>query len=151
MAGNTAKEVTAACGRVLEQWRGRGVAAVYIYGSILGPRHRADSDVDVAVLDLEQQPLNWAGQSRLMDDLERAVGKPIDLRMLRSCVISLQAHILERGKPIWVEHPAVADDYAKDVRKKYETLREKNQKAWSSTLRGLAAKIATQNEPRVSR
>ena len=144
-------QVISVCRHVLESWRGGGIMAVYVYGSILGPRRRSDSDVDLAVLDQPNKPLSWADQSILMDELERATRKPVDLRILRDCTLSHQAHILEHGELVWIRDRAAVDEYARDVLTRYESQRERTKLVWSSTLRDLMSGLMTPNEPRLPR
>ena len=151
MAENETAGVITACRRVFDCWRGKGIMAAYLYGSILGPRHRSDSDVDLAILDQLKEPLRWAEQGMLMDELERAIQKPVDLRMLRDCTLSHQAHILERGELIWIADKAVVDEYARDVLTRYEAQREHTKHIWSSTLRDLMSSLMAPNEPRLPR
>ena len=125
--------------------------AAYLYGSILGPRHRSDSDVDLAILDQLKEPLLWAEQGMLMDELERAIQKPVDLRMLRDCTLSHQAHILERGELIWIADKVVVDEYARDVLTRYEGQREHTKHIWSSTLRDFMSSLMAPDEPRLPR
>jgi predicted nucleotidyltransferase len=132
-----AERVIAACRLVLERWGGKGIVAVYVYGSILGPRHRSDSDVDLAVLDRPKQPLGWPDQSVLMDEIERAIQMPVDLRMLRECTLSHQAHILQRGEIVWIADKAVLDEYTRDILTRYGNERESRDRLWSSTLQEL--------------
>ncbi|MEZ5365058.1 MAG: nucleotidyltransferase domain-containing protein [Bryobacterales bacterium] len=74
-----------------------GLLAVFLYGSVQSDRQREDSDVDIAVLDLPMRRLSWADQAVIAGELERSIGRPVDLRMLRDCPLSLQAHVLREG------------------------------------------------------
>lgn len=150
LSGSEAANVIAACRLVLEKWGGRGIIAVYVYGSILGPRHRSDSDVDLAVLDRPKQPLGWADQSVLMDEIEQAIQMAVDLRMLRDCTLSHQAHILQHGEIVWIADKAVVDEYTRDVLTKYENQRESRNRLWSSTLQELMSMMSP-DEPRLPR
>lgn len=76
--------------------------AAILYGSALGQGWRLDSDVDVAILDSADDRLSWREQARLMDMLERATGRSVDLRMLRDLSVSHQAHVLESGRLFWL-------------------------------------------------
>ena len=151
MGENEAAGVIARCRGVLERWRGKGILAVYVYGSILGPRHRSDSDVDLAVLDQRNEPLRWTEQSMLMDEFERAIRMPVDLRMLRDCTLSHQAHILEHGELVWITDKAAVDEFARDVLTRYASHRERTKHVWSSTLRDLMSSLMASHEPRLPR
>jgi len=150
-AASGAASVIAACRLVLEKWGGSGIIAVYVYGSILGLRHRSDSDVDLAVLDRPKQPLGWTDQSVLMDEIERAVRMPIDLRMLRDCTLSHQAHILQHGAIVWIADKTAVDEYTHDILTKYESQRESRNRLWSSTLQELTSTLISPDEPRLPR
>jgi len=151
MSVESLRKVKTLCEGVLERWRGRGIAAVYLYGSTLGAWQRPDSDVDIAVLDLEERPLNWTDQSKLMDELERALGRAVDLRMVRDCVLSLQAHIFDRGELVFVELPTVTETYVQALRRKYESQEGNRRAARLTTIRELTSGVGTHDEPRLPR
>ena len=151
MAESSVEGLVSACRQVFECWHDRGIVAAYLYGSALGPRHRSDSDVDVAVLDVPHDRLSWADQSKLMDELERATGQPVDLRMLRGCLLPHQVHILKHGQPIWIASSSEADKYARLIQVTYEGEREHRWQVWSSILRTFAARMRSSDESRLSR
>ena len=127
------------------------MSAVYLYGSILGKRWRSDSDVDIAVLDRLYGRLSWSEQSRLMDELERAVGQPVDLRMLRDCTLSHQIHVFDEGLPMWAEGGDELADYVRATKLRFEADREHMRKTGALTLRTLAQRLANTNESAISR
>ncbi len=145
------ESIVEACRKVLDQWRGAGLSAVYLYGSILGKRRRSDSDVDIAVLEGTGNRLSWSEQSRLMDELERAVGQPVDLRMLRDCTLSHQIHVFDEGLPMWAEGGDELAGYVRATKLRFEAEREHMRKTGALTLRKLAQRLANTNESAISR
>ena len=147
----TTESIVEACRKVLDQWNGAWLSAVYLYGSILGKRRRSDSNVDIAVLDRLYGRLSWSEQSRLMDELERAVGQPVDLRMLRDCTLSQQIHVFDEGLPMWAEGGDELADYVRATKLRFEADREHMRKTGALTLRTLAQRLANTNESAISR
>ena len=130
--------------RVLSQLSALPFRAVFLYGSVLGTSFRADSDVDLAVLDDAEERLSWEDQARLMDTLERATGRALDLRMLRETSLAHQAHVLEQGRLLWWREPkGELERYAREVRAAAEDERERVQEAWSRLLVKLAGSAAS--------
>src|SRR5215203_901461 len=103
------ESLLASCRSVLQREGLQG--AVFLYGSSLERDFRPDSDVDLAVLDDSRHPLSWSEQARLMDVLERALGKGVDLRVLRETSPSHQAHVLEQGQLVWSKDPDLVEQY----------------------------------------
>ncbi len=133
-------EVTRAFLRVHHDCGDQRIVAVYLYGSVLGPRHRPDSDRDIAILDRAGDPLDWSAQSQLMDRLERETGQPVDLRMLREGTVSYQAHVLATGRRIWTGDECAARVYAEEVRSAAEGRRSTDTAEWVATLSKLAGR-----------
>ena len=136
---------------VLDRWSGSGFVAVYLYGSVLGSRRREDSDIDVACLDREDALLPWSEQARLMDDLERALDAPVDLRMLRDLTTSHQAHVIEEGRAIRVEDASELESFERAVRERQIAGRAESERVWSRTLHDLARMAKDRDEPRLPR
>ena len=151
MIAKATESIVEGCRKVLRQWSGAGLSAVYLYGSMLGKRHRSDSDVDIAVLDRIDGRLSWSEQSRLMDELERAVGRPVDLRMLRDCAPSHQIHVFDEGWLLWAERGNEPAEYVHATKLKFQAEREHMRKTESLTLRKLAQRLAVNNESAISR
>ena len=151
MTAKMTESIVERCRRVLERWSGSGLSAVYLYGSILGQRHRSDSDLDIAVLDRTDRRLSWGEQSRLMDEFERALGQPVDLRMLRDSVLSHQIHVFDEGRLLWAESGDGPAGYVRAARLKFELERERKRKTGVQTLRKLAQRLAANNESAISR
>ncbi len=145
------ESIVEGCRKVLDQWSGAGLSAVYLYGSTLGNRRRSDSDVDIAVLDRIDGRLSWSEQSRLMDELERTVGRPVDLRMLRDCALSHQIHVFDEGRLLWAESGDEPVDYERATKLKFELERERMRKTGVLTFRKPAQRLAANNESAISR
>jgi predicted nucleotidyltransferase len=96
---------------VLREHPDPSVIAVFLYGSVLHARQRPDSDIDVAVLDTADLPLPYSRQAALMDVLERNVGAPVDLRMLRLGSIAYQTHVVTAGRLVHVTDRAALAAY----------------------------------------
>ena len=145
------ESVVETCRGVLDRWSGKGLVAVYLYGSVLGSRRRQDSDIDVACLDREDTRVPWSDQARLMDDLERALEAPVDLRMLRDLTTSHQAHVIEEGRAIRVEDASELESFELAVREGQIAGRAESERVWSRTLHDLARIAKDRDEPRLPR
>ena len=130
------ESLVAACRGVLQREGLQG--AVFLYGSSLERDFRFDSDVDLAVLDDSRHPLSWSEQARLMDILERALGKGVDLRMLRETSPSHQAHVLEQGQLVWSQDPGLVERYSQEIRSAIQSEREHADQEWPRVLGRLA-------------
>lgn len=132
------EEIAAAVQHTVESCGPKGILAVFLYGSALDRLFRPDSDLDVAVLDNPQHPLGWADQARLMDALERATGRGVDLRMLRGSSLSHQAHVIERGRLVWMSDPSTVEQYRLETLMAAGQARKRSETQWSQTLNRLA-------------
>ncbi|HWM94495.1 MAG TPA: nucleotidyltransferase domain-containing protein [Thermoanaerobaculia bacterium] len=132
--------LVAACRSILQKEVPAGIRAVFLYGSSLKRSFRPDSDIDLAVLDDDRHPLSWSEQARLMDALERALGKGVDLRMLRESSPSHQAHVLEQGRLVWSRDPGVVESYGQDIRSAVSSEREHAAQEWPRVLDRLAGR-----------
>ena len=91
-------EVTDALRRVFEKDL-HGAAAVYLFGSAAHGVLRHDSDVDVGVLLSQPPPGTLEGQPfDLEDELERALGRPVDVVVLNTAPADLRARVLRLGR-----------------------------------------------------
>jgi len=136
------ERLIAVCADVL-QTSPPGVRAVFLYGSSLDRLFRQDSDFDIAVLDRAEDPLTWSEQAQLMDGLERATGRAVDLRMLRESSLAHQAHVLEQGRILWMEDPGEVARYSSKVLAAAREAREQSKQEWPRVLErlvGLAAR-----------
>ena len=131
-----------ACAEVLRT-RPHSARAVFIYGSSLDRFFRADSDVDIAVLDHAEDPLTWSEQTRLMDDLERATGREVDLLMLREGSSAHQAHVVEHGGILWTRDPGEVERYARTILAAAREGHERSTREWPRVLERLAGLAAS--------
>jgi predicted nucleotidyltransferase len=135
-------EVAAVIRRISASGAPNEALAVFLYGSALDRLFRLDSDLDVAVLDSSERPLDWAGQAKLMDSLERATGRGIDLRLLRESSLSHQAHVIEHGRLVWTRDQDAVERYSRAVLTAAREAREGSGSRWSQTLDRLAKTAA---------
>ena len=135
------RELTLSCQEALLHGTPANVQAVFLYGSALGSGFRPDSDIDIAVLDRSDDRLTWTEQARLMDLLEKATGRGIDLRMLRDSPLSHQVNVLENGIRLWAGDPTEADRYRRETLESWRRQAHPNEKEWASTLRRLAGSV----------
>lgn len=82
-----------------EEWRRRGVAKLWVFGSIVRGEAGPDSDVDVVVEFDPTAGVTLTGFARLRQDLQDALGLPVDLAEWRT----LKPRVRETA-----EHDAVA-------------------------------------------
>jgi predicted nucleotidyltransferase len=75
-----------------------GVAAVYLFGSTARGDDHADSDIDVAVLFEVTPPKTLHGRFALGGELERALGRPVDLIVMNDAPVDLRIRILREGE-----------------------------------------------------
>jgi predicted nucleotidyltransferase len=135
-------EIAAIVRRVSESESVGKILAVFLYGSALSRLFRPDSDLDIAVLDSPERPLDWSAQAKLMDRLERATGHGVDLRMLRESSLSHQAHVIDEGRMVWTRDPAEVEHYAREARAAARQGRAGSESRWSQTLDRLARTAA---------
>ncbi len=118
------------------------ILSAYVYGSVLGKRHRPDSDVDIAILDRDDAPLDRSEQAEIMDALERAIRWPVDLRMLREGSPSYQAHVLKTGRQVLELDPQAAREFASRVFSASQAQAQHIEADWAKLLQSLAGKAA---------
>lgn len=76
-----------------------GIAAAYLFGSVARGTARADSDVDVGILYCGDPPLSLDGLGLgLQDELERALGLPVQVVVLNRAPVDLVVRVLRDGK-----------------------------------------------------
>lgn len=136
----SASKLADLCRQTVQTWQDDRVLAVYLYGSAVQGNARPDSDVDVALLDSQDDRISAADEARFMDSLERATGRPVDLRMLRDCSPSHQAHILEHGILISAANSQTVERYRKDFFQIYGERLRVPPGSWKDFLVRLAEK-----------
>jgi len=132
------EELADALRRVLESGGSEGIQAIFLYGSALDREFRSDSDIDIAVLDSVEHSLDWRAQARLMDALERATGRNVDLRLLRESSPSHQAHVLEQGRLMWTNDSGEVERYSREILAAVRQTRERSAREWPQVLDRLA-------------
>jgi predicted nucleotidyltransferase len=93
--------VDAAIDRIVAEVCGSqpAVVAVYLFGSVARGAAGPASDVDVAVLFARNPPALLAGpRFSLEGDLERALGRPVDLVVLNDAPVDLRTRVLRDGR-----------------------------------------------------
>ena len=136
------EDLSTAVRQVAEKRAPSGVLAIFLYGSALSRLFRPDSDLDVAILDSREHPLDRHGQAKLMDDLERATDRGVDLRLLRASSPSHQAHVIEQGLMVWAKDPGEVAGYTREVLETAYRAHERSALQWSQLLARLARTAA---------
>ncbi|MCB1020359.1 MAG: hypothetical protein KDC27_10545 [Acidobacteria bacterium] len=134
---------------VFERFDPAGLLAVFLYGSVQADRQREDSDVDIAVLDLPDAEISWADQAMIAGELERSIGRPVDLRMLRDCPLSLQAHVLREGLLFWERDGRAVEEYRAAVLDQHERNRPSRERRWDRMLRTFSERESSSHERRL--
>lgn len=87
--------------------RSEDIAAVYLYGSFARGTARADSDLDIGILlkiipqaTLESQPYEREAE------LERTLGRPVQIVILNRAPVDLRARVLREGRLIVDRDPS---------------------------------------------
>jgi predicted nucleotidyltransferase len=76
-----------------------GVVAVYLFGSVALGTDRPSSDVDVAVLFQQPPPARLDGPRLVLEgNLERAIGRRVDLIVLNEAPADLRIRVLRDGR-----------------------------------------------------
>ena len=77
----------------------RGIAAVYLFGSTARGTAGADSDVDLGILYSQTPPRILDGQPyELESDLERQLGRPVEVVVLNTAAVDLRRRVLAAGR-----------------------------------------------------
>ena len=126
--------LVAICREVLGRFGAMPIQAVFLYGSATGPSFRPDSDIDIAILDDAEHRLSWADQARLMDALERALGRGVDVRLLRDSSLSHQARVVKDGVLLWIGDEARVRRYVDEVLTDAERQTERTEREWPRVL-----------------
>lgn len=81
--------------------------AVYLFGSTARGTARSGSDIDVAVL-FDAPPRRALSGPRLVieGELERALGRPVDLVVLNDAPVDLRARVLRDGRLLVERNPS---------------------------------------------
>ena len=94
--------------RIVEAFDSRqDVTAVYLFGSTARGTAKANSDIDVAVLfDTPQPPSLDAPRFVIEGELERALGRTVDLIVLNDAPADLRIRVLRHGVLLLDRNPA---------------------------------------------
>jgi len=94
--------------RIIEHCRAQpGVVAVYVFGSVARGSAGPSSDVDIAVLFAQAPPRRLNGpRFELEGQLERALGRRVDLVVLNDAPADLAVRILRTGILVLDAQPA---------------------------------------------
>jgi hypothetical protein len=125
------ERLIAACADTLQVSAPASIQAVFLYGSSLDRLFRTDSDVDT------EDPLTWGEQARLMDSLERATGRAVDLRILRESSLAHQAHVIEHGRILWMRDPGEVERYTRTLLSAAREDHEQSTREWPQVLERL--------------
>ena len=101
-------DLTFAANRLREYFEAhsRGVVCVYLFGSVARGTARGDSDVDVAVLLERDLPPTLSGSAvSLGGELERHLGRPVDLVVLNRAPVDLVHRVLRDGVLVFDPRP----------------------------------------------
>ena len=78
-----------------------GVKAAWLFGSVARGQSRPDSDLDVAVLG--SRPLSAGTKKRLMEQLARRCGRPVDLIDLQATHGPIVGQVLRQGRRLFCD------------------------------------------------
>ena len=99
---------------------GGGFAAVYLYGSVARGTAQAQSEVDVAVLHLDDPPRTLAGLGLgLEGELEQALGLEVQVVVLNRAPVQLVHNVLREGQLIAERDRAARVHFEVQARREY--------------------------------
>jgi len=97
------------------------VSAAYLFGSVIMGMERKGSDLDIAVHLDDNLSTEQMGQYRfeLMDLLERAIGREIDLVVLNTASLKIISQVLKYGRLVYTANIDQAKSYKLRKQKEY--------------------------------
>jgi len=94
------------------------IAFSFLFGSAAKGRIRQEGDVDIAVYFRPEKDLEWElfgksykSESRIAIDIERLLGREVDLIVLNRARAVLADEIIRRGKPIIIKDKSIFMDF----------------------------------------
>jgi len=94
------------------------IAFAFLFGSAARERMRKEGDIDVAVYFKPEKDLEWEAfgkifkeENRIGLDLERLLGKEVDLVVLNRVRAVVADEIIRRGKPITIKDNGLFMDF----------------------------------------
>lgn len=100
-------QLEAQLGRFLATAANDGVVAAYLFGSEARDEARQRSDVDLAILFAELPPATLTHPAiRLGGELERQLGRPVDIVVLNTAPVDLVHRVLRDGRLLLDHDPS---------------------------------------------
>jgi predicted nucleotidyltransferase len=98
----------------------RDIVCVYVYGSVARGESHEESDVDVAVLYAQEPPPTLEGLGLdLEDELERLLGRSVDLVVLNRAPVDLIHRVLRDGVLVYDSNPSARIRFEVTARNAY--------------------------------
>ena len=95
------------------------VEFAYLYGSVAEGRETEMSDLDIGIFIEEPGEFGLKELGRLKNELDRATGREVDLRVLNDSEIVFQHQVLSKGELIFSSNEEERVSFETDVYKKY--------------------------------
>lgn len=97
-----------------------GIVCVYLYGSVARGESRRDSDIDIAVLYVEEPPPTLDGLGLdLGSALEQYMGQPVDVVVLNRAPVDLIHRVFRDGRLICDRDPSARIRFEVQARNAY--------------------------------
>ncbi|SDL04087.1 type VII toxin-antitoxin system MntA family adenylyltransferase antitoxin [Halarsenatibacter silvermanii] len=94
----------------------------YIFGSVVSGLDNKLSDVDLAIY-VDEENIKETGsfgyRSRVIVELEKAVGEKIDLVILNNASVTLSYEILQKGKLLFTRSNSLRREFQENIMRKY--------------------------------
>jgi hypothetical protein len=117
MSSSDAETLEGAIARAAE--KSPNVLAAYVFGSRARGEERADSDLDVAVLEAPGHALDLDAEDRLRRSLAAATGLRLDLVCLRPSSPVLAFEVLAGGRRVFARDAERVDEIEEDLLRRY--------------------------------